>query len=254
MKLETLDSVVRGALAAKGYPLHWYVQFMTYAKEVYRDINFDTLPVIKSETLDVSEFKTVDLPCDYVDWARVGTLNGQYLSEFGEKDTFNRLPFRDSDGNEVPPPITSDTVTVYPNSLEGFSFSNYINDKGEHLGRIFNAKPIFPNSFMVIHERNIIQLDASFSDDKIIMDYITDGSSYTACCAVHPYAVKTIQNYIYWQHKRHGRQFNQSEAAMEEFQYYNELGKLRARVFSGELTAQNIIRSLRKHVNGTVKG
>lgn len=254
MKLEKLDSVVRGALAAKGYPLHWYVQFMTYAKEVYRDINFDTLPTIKSEKITVSQFKDFAMPCDYVDYVRIGTLNGQYFTEYAEKTSFTRLPHLDPNGTRVPPPVTNDTVTVFPNSLEGFSYSNYINDKGEHMGRIFNARPLFPNSFMVIPERRVIQLDATFEGDHIYMDYITDGSSPTASCMVHPYAIKAIQNYIYWQHKRHGRQYGPSEVDREEFQYYNELGHLRARVFSGELTAQNIIRSLRQNTNATIKG
>ena len=79
MKLYTLDNIVRSALADRGYPMHFYLQFLQYGIDALRMLNFDVLQSIKSVRLPVNSYKAVTLPCDFVDIVKVGTETGQFV-------------------------------------------------------------------------------------------------------------------------------------------------------------------------------
>lgn len=252
MTLYTLDNVVRGALAEKGYSMHWYLQYLTYGVDALRELNFDVLQNIKSVRLPVNSYKAAILPNDYVDYVRVGNELGQYIYPWGEKrDSYNRLPKFDSQGNKVPYGDIEAENGILPNNWEGFWYTNYINDKGEHLGRIFNNRPGFRESFVILRERNEIQLDVSTTNKEIVMDYISDGTSLDASNSIHPYAFAAIKSYIFWKHKEHNRHYNLSERQVAKDEYYNQLRILRARMNTIDVT--DIRRSLQASYGPTIK-
>lgn len=243
MKTYTLDTIVRMALSERGYTIHWYVNFLTYAVDALRELNFDILRNIKSVRLPVNSYKAATLPCDYVDFVRVGNEFGQYIYPHGEKkDSYNRLNKFDSQGNKVVYGDIEATNGILPNNWEGFWYSNYINDKGEHMGRIYNNIPGYRESFVVLRERSEIQLDVSYAGSTIVMDYITDGTSTDASNAIHPYAIDAIKKYIFWRHKENGRQYNISERQISKEEFYNSLRILRARIVG--LDVNDVKRSL----------
>jgi hypothetical protein len=43
MKVYTLNNIVRGALMSRGYPMHFYLQFLHYGVQCLRELNFDVL-------------------------------------------------------------------------------------------------------------------------------------------------------------------------------------------------------------------
>lgn len=251
MKVYTLDKVVRGVLASRGYPMHWYMQFLHYGVQALRELNFDVLQNVKGVRLPVNSYKAATLPIDFVDYIRVGNELGQYILPWAERDGLNRLNKFDSQGNKIPYGDIEAANGILPNNWEGFWYTNYINDKGEHLGRIFNNKPSFRNSFKIIRERSEIQLDASYTGQYITMDYITDGLSVDASNKVHPYASSTIEAYIVWKMKEHGRQFNLSERQMAKDEYYNQLRVLKARM--NNIDVNDIQRSLSRSYGPTIK-
>ena len=68
MTTASLDYIVKNYLLKKGYPLHWYMQFMVYAADCLRDITFDDLRVINTKILPVNQnINTAELPEDYQD-------------------------------------------------------------------------------------------------------------------------------------------------------------------------------------------
>lgn len=252
MQLSTLDNIVRAALAERGYSIHWYLQFLTHGVSALRELNFDVLQNIKSVRLPVNSYKACTLPCDYVDYVRVGNEFGQYIYPHGEKkSSYNRLNKFDSSGNKIAYGDVEATNGILPNNWEGFWYTNYINDKGEHLGRIFNNISGFRESFVILRERGEIQLDVSYTGTTIVMDYITDGTSTDASNNVHPYAVDTIKKYIFWRHKENGRQYNISERQLAKEEYYNSLRVLRARMHG--IDVNDIRRSLAKGYGPTIR-
>ena len=69
MTTASLDYIVKNFLLKKGYPLHWYMQFMVYASDCLRDITFDDLRVINTKILPVNQaINTAELPEDYQDY------------------------------------------------------------------------------------------------------------------------------------------------------------------------------------------
>ena len=251
MRLYTLDRLVRGVLASRNYPMHFYLQFLHYGIQAVRELNFDVMQNVKSVRLPVNSYKAVTIPCDFVDYVRLGNELGQYILKWGEKDSFNRLNRFDANGNKINYPDIDMANGMLPNTWESYYYSLYVNDKGEHLGRIFNNKPSFPNSFKVIRERNEIQLDEGYTGTEIVLDYITDGLSTDASNAIHPYAAATIEAYIIWKMKEHARQYNLSERQLAQQEYYNQLRTLRARM--NNIDTNDIQRSLSRSYSPTIK-
>jgi len=245
MRLTTLDKIVRSALSDRGYTMHWYLQFLSYAVNGLRELNFDVLQNIKSVRLPINSYKAATLPIDYVDYVRVGNEVGQYIYPWSEKDdSFNRLNKFDSQGNKISYGDVEATNGVLPNNWEGFWYTNYINDKGEHLGRIFNNRPGYRESFVIIRERGEIQLDVSYTGNEIVMDYISDGMLLTASNAIHPYAIEAIKAYIFWKQKENGRHFNITERQLAKDEFYNQLRVLKGRM--NNMDTGDIIRSVRE--------
>jgi hypothetical protein len=252
MKLYSLDSVIRGALADKGYTMHWYLQFLTYGVDSLRQLNMDVMQDVKTVRIAVNAYKAAYLPTDYVDYVKVGNEIGQYMNPFGEKkDTFVRLNNFDASGNKIAYGDIDSSNGIVPNNWEGFWYTNYINDKGEHLGRIFNNIPGFRNSFVILRERNEIQLDVSYTGNTITMEYISDGLSVNATNSVHPYAVDAIKAYIFWKSKEHNRRFPLGERQMAREEYYNQLRVLRSRLNS--IDTNDIRRSLSRGYGPVIK-
>jgi hypothetical protein len=252
MKLYTLDKIVRSALMDRGYPLHFYIQFLQYGIDAFRMLNFDVLQSVKSVRLQINSYKAATLPCDYVDYVRVGNEAGQYIQPWGERrDSFNRLNKFNSDGNKIAYGDIEAVNGLLPGDWDGFWYSNYVNDKGEHLGRIFNNFPTFRDSFVILRERNEIQLDTSYTGTEIVMDYISDGMSSDATTAVHPYAIDCIKAYIYWKMKEHSRAYNLGDRQTSKDEFYNQLRLLRARM--NGIDEIDIIRSLARHYGPVIK-
>ena len=129
--------------------------------------------------------------------------------------------------------------------------STYANSYGELLGGIYNARPTFRNSFLIVKERNEIQLDVAFDGTSITMDYITDGLSVDASNAIHPYATEAIKAYIVWKMKDNGRHYNMGERQVAKDEYYNQLRILRARM--NEMDTISIERSLASFYGPTIR-
>jgi hypothetical protein len=238
-------------LGDRNYPMHWYLQFLGYAVSALRELTFDVLQNIKSTRISINSYKAGKLPCDYVDYVRVGTELGQYISPWGEKESFNRLNNFDDQGKKIPFNDLQDDTTVLSNSWEGVSASSYSNSVGEHLGRHFGSKPANRDSFKILRERGEIQLDVSFDDDTITMDYISDGMKLDASNAVIPYAINTIKKYIIWQMKENARQYNATDRQIAKDEFYNELRILRARM--NPMDENDIIRSLRRGYGAEIR-
>ncbi len=251
MITNSLDGIVRSVLSDKMYPMHWYIQFLGYAITCLRELEFDTMRNVKSKRITVNDYKAGQLPCDFVDYIRVGSELGQYLDPWVEKQTLNRLNFFDASGQKTSASDVESINGILPDNFEGFWATNYINDKGEHKGRIFSHRPSFRNSFLIIRERGQIQLDVGYTGTTITMDYITNGISVDASNNVHPYAINTIKYYIDWQMKKHGRQYSDSTRQLAKDEFYNELRLLRGRI-SG-LDYQQIVASMAGGYSASIK-
>jgi hypothetical protein len=185
-----------------------------------------------------------------VDFIKVGIPYSQYVRPLVQKDSINRKQNVDTSGNPIDYADIPDTDGVY---VASFFQSDYINDNGQPMGRLFgfNAGWI-QDGFKVIRERGQIQVDQNLCSSTLYLEYISDGQCADNATKVHPYAQKTIESYIIWQFKQHSRAYGSQERKLAQNEFSDQRRILRARL--NDLTASDIKRIVRKGYSATIKG
>ena len=240
----------------KGYSLHWYLQGLKAGSDCLRELTFDTLRNINTVKLLVSATGTVDLPCDFVDWVKIGVSIDQYVKPLTQKDGINRLQNLDNSGQPIDYPNDSlivPTNDLFSNFYSGFWWGNGFTTDGQYLGGWygFNAGNN-QDGFKVIRERSQIQLDENSGADFVILEYISDGQSSDSATQIHPYAQATIEAYVHWQFKEHNRSIGEGEKQRAQLLFSNAHARLRSRL--NGLTKSDIQRIVRKAYGSAIKG
>jgi hypothetical protein len=254
MEIDTLDSIVRGALIDAGETtLHKYPKFLRWGIEAFRDYTFDSAQQTKTVKLPMNALKQVELPCDYVDWVLMGIQCGRDIKTLfvnDELQAFQNLdncgcpkPFeRDVDFNDLP----SDALLG-----GGYYFFNY-NQYGECLGGLYGYGGGHDrHGFKVLLNNNppVIQLDTRIHTTDIYLEYLPSLFCPNAGTPVHPYFAKSITEYIYWRRMKFSG--NLSAAAEAQKDYYNELHKARYRQFAPEVI--EVLRASRRYYGQAIK-
>lgn len=254
MTWTSLDRIVKGMLISKGYPIHYYMQFLYWGSRGYEELHFDSLRSIKTVKLPINQdYKAVTVPCDFMDWVKIGIPYGQFVRPLISRPGISRLNNFDDDGNKV---MYGDTNGVSSSFFDGLFFNGYTqvyNENGEFTGRIFGAGiGDNPYTFNYVEERNEIQLHETLAATDIILQYITDGTSIDNATMITPYAKAAIEAYINWQQKEHSRVYGDGERERARQLFNKQHALLRAR--KNELTKDKIIGIVRKHTHGSIKG
>ena len=263
MTTASLDYIVKNFLLKKGYPLHWYMQFMVYASDCLRDITFDDLRVINTKILPVNQaINTAELPEDYQDYVNVSVMVGQRIRPLVPTLTLNPLTSLDTNSNFnpqdwtdnlTPPDSNNGQAQLYYGALPYAQwFTVHYNDFGENIGRFFGLGAGYQeDTFQVFKERNQIQIDQKLYVENVVLQYISDGQSADAATLVDPYAIKTIQAYIDSQLKAHNRNYNMGEKQLAQNEYIRERMILRAR--KADWSVEKIKRIVQKNTMAAPK-
>lgn len=235
MKFASIDTICRSTLLQKNYPFHYYLDCLVNARDCLRELTFDDLKVIKTELIDVVQSPNgnyATLPCDYIDYCKIGVRVGQMIKPLVEYQGINRLHNYDSQGAIVnyttDPPTDNQIIYTYPVGL--YWQTTTINDWGENTGRLFGWGAGFEgDTFKVLPERNQIQLNESVNVSKLYVEYISDGMCCDSATQVDSYAWATITAYILWKLKANNRTFGLGEVQMLENEYLKQRKILRAR-------------------------
>ena len=248
MRVYKLDEIIRSALLTTQKPIHYYMQYLHYGLKAVREIGYDSPYTIKSIKVAVNQNNEISLPRDYVDYVRVGWSNGQYVKKLIEKDSFNRLVNRDSNGTQIPyPDVETDQGLIHDNN------DSHSNDKSEHIGRHYGHKPGYKNSFMVIPERGVIMLDPSLHLVKyIVLDYIATNLAYKdQPTSVPAYAAEPIERYILWRVTEQDRTVPMNSKLMAKEEWIQAHKRYRSRNY--QLSMDDVLKSLRSHTYAAVK-
>lgn len=203
MKFTTIDKIVRGILIQKRLPLHYYLECAKHAMDCLRELTFDSLRVVNTVILTVNEDGYyADLPCDYVDWTKVGFKVGQFVAPIPQRDSINRLHNYTSQGaitNYGDPATTDADFPFWP----GYWVYSNVNDLGENIGRLYGWNTgVSANSFKILPERGQIQFAESIQGSEIVLEYISDGQTNDNATKVDPYAESCIEAYVAWRTSR----------------------------------------------------
>lgn len=235
MVTTTLDKIVRNTLMKKGYPLHFYVQFLVYGREALKELTMDDLKVFNTKILPVNSYNAVEIPADYLDYVVVGVMTGQGIRPLVETNKMNVLNNFDSNynikewtgSNEEP----NGSSLIY---YGGFPFSQWFtvhfNAYGEAIGRYFGNRGGYADTFTVAKNRNQIQLNEHLAGlENIYLQYVSDGSDSGSATTIDPQAELTIQSYINWQHKEQNRTYGLGERQIAKDEFISQRKILRAR-------------------------
>jgi len=248
MRWSSLDSIIKGLLIKQGKPIHWYMQYLKYACDAVRELNYDTLRSIHTEKLTVTEYKAIILPCKYVDWVRVGVAVNDKVKSLVQGNSLNRLNNYDSVGDKIPYPYVE--ISSGDPSYSDFQLNRTGYD--EFTGGIFNNRADWNNSkFRVVPERSEIQFDSDFPFEEVILEYIGDGLDGDAATQVDAQAIDTIESYIAWQMELHDRRSSMGVIDYKKGVYDKAHRILRARKQS--MSREDILDSVRKGYSGTYK-
>jgi len=255
MKWINLDMIVTGLLLEKRYPIQYYIQFLYLASRGYQTIHFSSLANTKTLKLPVNSYNAIELPCDFLDWVKVGVAHGQLVQALSERRGITRLNNFDDSGNKIT--FGKDNLNgVEESAMDATFFRGYqqfYNENGEFTGRMFGvANGENAQTFRLAPERNEIQLHEGLRVKDIILQYTTDGSSIDNATMITPYARAVIEAYIIWKMKEANRSIGLGERAEAKRQYGLELALFRAQMFP--LTRQGIYATVRKNTHGSIKG
>lgn len=247
MRYTTLDKIVRRNLLAKRLPLHYYIEYLVHASTCLRELTFDSLKIINTVELELNDYFAADLPCDYLDWTKVGIKMGQFVQPITQRDSINRLRAQNSQGQYVTyqDPDTYDLIFPF---WPGYWMFQNIDDLGENLGRLYGFNPgIVPDGFKVLKERNQIQFTESMRTCTVVLEYISDGQTSDNATQIDQYAWSTIEAYINWKRSVNA----DSDVSQEARNYLNQRRLLRARM--SELTLYDLRQILYRNYTGAIK-
>lgn len=251
MVFATADEIVRRGLLEDGLPIHYYSEFLYHTATCLRELNYDTLQLINTANLPVSDYGSVDLPDDFDDDVAVCVPSGLGLLPLPKQDWITPLRIHDTETGDFTPYPNQQNTTGLPNVYYGFpsqwSFYWNINDYGEAVGRRFGSHGGTMQGYQVFKERRQLQLTGSFNDTNIVLMYISNGQSVDNATQIDYKAFQTIRAFQEWKFSGNKNNENSPEGGY----YRNQKRLLRARL--NPLTKQDIQNVLRNAYTAGIK-
>lgn len=247
MKYTTLHKVITGYLLQRRYPIHFYVEFLIYAQRCFQEIHYDTLGNVRTKKLPINEYGAVTLPCDFMDWCKIGVPNGQFVKPLANRPGLSRLNNFDSNGTKIAYPEVNN---VFNGIYGGWNTVRY-NDQLESVGRNYGSRGNQLNTFKVLLDRNEIQVNIDIQANEIVLEYISDGQESDNATKITPYAISTLEAYINWKMKENGRSYSEYERTRAQRQFDQQHRILRARM--NPLSIADIKSIINKHSHGGIK-
>lgn len=261
----SLDKIVKNILLKRKYPVHYYIQFLVYAKDGLREIAFDApvLPARYKCLVVNQDTMTAELPNDFVDKIRVSARVGQYVVPLVENSNLQTIPNYDSDfqvqpyseGVQVPDSQTTAAYGYY-NSSFGYAAPYWYlvnwNSWGENIGRLFGGIANYPDTYKINKLDNNIKINENLAIEEIVLEYISNGMDADSATHIDAYAQMAIEQFCMWQFKEHNRTYSEGEAQVAKRDYENELVKLRGRL--NPMTIDDLRRIIDKNRAATRPG
>jgi hypothetical protein len=257
MVVTSLHKITNNILLKRGYSTHWYLQFLVYSKDCLRELSLDgEIDTLRSVLLPLNDNNAIEIPNDYVDYARVSARQGQYLHPLVEDNSLNIIPNYDSDF--VLQPFAEDTIDTtasaaaiyYSGYMSPYWWLTNFNNFGENTGRFFGGVGGMSDTFRVNKQRNEIKINENLAITHAVLEYVGDGTSADSATQIDVNAFATIEAYALWQFKEHNRTYSPSEAEMQRQIYINERQILRARKSDLDLIK---LKRIIQHSNISVK-
>lgn len=253
----SIDSVIKNVLLRRGYPIHFYLDFLISGKDGVRQLAIDSMPIINTVLLPLSASNAAQIPDDFVDYTKIGIRVGQMVKPLVEKSSINRLVYYGSAGTpdkyngitDIPSATNSGLAEPYLFGWDTVTWDSY----GEYVGRQYGFRGSGSewDSFAIIPERGEIQCDENLDVSAIVVEYVSDGMSADAASKIHAYAVDTLEAYMIWQFKENNRTYNLGERQLAKDEYTRQYQIFLAR--QNPLTIEVLKRIVNRNYRGSIR-
>lgn len=240
----TLDSVIRSYLMDFGAGLERYEQGKHWILEGYKEFNFDLAAEIKTVALDLTAWKAISLPLDYVDFVVIGVVIDNKIRVFTHDDRIS-LYRPDDDEDGVTDPIVTTASPDIPADVP-FYFWNAVNSQGEDTGQLYGltVKHNGQGYYKFNTERREIQFSPAVDGNtKIYLEYISDGVNPNAQTVVNAYAAKLLKLYGHWMRHTFSKSSTMAEKALAKDMYQKEFFKVQNRI--QKVTVDDVLEVMR---------
>ena len=255
MRLATLDEITRRGLIESGLPIHYYFEYLTHGATCLRELAFDTLKIVNTVSLPVSETGAVDLPDDFVDDVAVCLPAGTTLQPLPHQNWINPMRFHNGTTGQFTVPSNGSANGMNNAGVDdsffwgsaGWLWYWNVNDFGEPTGRFFGASGGTQRGYKVVKERRQIQMSYDYAGLSIVLQYISDGQSIDNATQIDTQAIQCIRAWQEWKKTPNAN----NDYSAEAISFYNRKKQLRARL-SG-LSLVDIKNALRQGFTGAIK-
>ena len=242
-------------------------QIRTHALRGIRELGFDVSKKIKSLKLKVdSTNNTVELPDDYVDWSKIGSVgtdgiiyvlgenkNINYSQSYAAANgtaVDNAASAVDSDGDGLNDRIDSKSATSGSSSnsdslsqgFNSFIFRNYVYGAANALYGIGGGHR--NGQFRVNLDQNRIEIDTASNVSEVVIEYVAD-EARSKNPSVNVYAEEALMAYMYYKIIERKASVPMGEKQRARQEYYNERRKANSRIKS--FTKEDALRTIRKN-------
>jgi hypothetical protein len=221
----TVDSIVRSELLAQeDWNMSNYQRYMAFAMEAIQDWSLDKKSSLKVIVDVTSAIATLPFPSDYVQFSRIGTVEGDRVKTMIQN---NKLALAQSLNSCGQPINNSPYLPNYQLPASGLvaDYSYYSVSYADTSGAIYgfgNGGYLNDGQFRVDLENRRFQFSSDWASKTIYLEYVGTGLNPTGNTVVDENARKTIKLYIRWQAAETSK--NSTEAAIERarLNYWNE--------------------------------
>jgi hypothetical protein len=237
----TINYVVMSVLnRLRDYTLRHYSFLEQIVIEGYTDLNLWHLDNIEVVYLRMGSAKTVDLPCDFVDWCKIGIpINGK-IKVLTQNNSI-LLPRTFADGEEVG--NTDGESAMAPEGsvffLDHFRGNQFVAGLYGMPGGIDQAYYRFDR------ESRTIVFSGSIPRAEIVLEYISSGINLGGQTVIPREAVPALRAFALWQLIENDSKVSGGEKERKKAQYEEQVEAVRA--FQNTFTADEYRRHVYKH-------
>ena len=237
----SLDSCIRNAIMDIGAGMERYEQFKKWAIDGYREFHFDLAAEVKTVQLELTAWKAIELPIDYVDFVMIGVVTDGDIRVFTNDDRIS-LYHEDEDPIDGDPDDAPADGSLPTDTTSERRYFYNITSRGEDAGQLYGltVKSNGVGYYKMNPERREIQFSPHVRSDTLIyLEYISDGINPCEKTVVNVYAAKLIELYIHWQRHSFAKSSNMAEKKEAKDNYWNQYYKVQNRL--QKITAADVL-------------
>lgn len=241
----TISAVVASVLnRLRDYSMRNWSFFEQVVIEGYTELNLWHLNNIEVVYLRMSEAKAVSLPCDFVDWTKIGIpINGKLRVITNHKQIL--LPRTFEDGETVGNTDSGEKSDVNIYFIDHVRSDQY---QGGLYGVPGGVDQVY---YRFDRERRQIVFSGSAPRSEIVLEYISSGVNLEGGTVIPIEAVPALRAYALWQNVENDSKTPMGEKMRKKQQWEEEVEKVR--FFQSAFTKDEYLRNAYKYARQSPK-